>query len=424
MSRMPAGPKNPPLFVDWGFPWRRPSDAVAIHRWNARRVWREHPWFRPKLRLLGELVRWPRQAARLSWYYTFRYGGTVRRASGKMQAVQWCEQLWLALLHFVPPRAYYLFHLHERENRRRAVEYLHRGETKGEGLFRFLRRSIGGHTDNVVDKRLFAHTCRVHGLRTAPVLLALDCGEVVASEGAASLPHRDLIVKPAKGRGGRAIERWDCVAEAGFRNPEGQILGDEALLDRLLERSREECLLVQPRLTNHPEIADLGGGILTTARIMTCLDEVGAPEATTAAFRVAVENTTVDNFHAGGIAAAVELSTGRLGRAVGLRGKSPWYAAHPITGSAIEGRRLPFWKEALELVTRAHAAFPGLVLVGWDVGLLEDGPVLIEANTGADVNILQRPHGCPIGGTRLGQLLAYHLRRAEAAKPPTGGHLG
>lgn len=418
-ARRPEGPKNPPLFVDWGFLWRRPSDAVAIHRWNARRVWREHPWLRPKLALLRELVAWPRQAARLSRYYADRYGGAAKRASGKKKHVQRREMRRLALVHFIPPRAYYLFNLHDEANARRAPEYLHRIETKRDGLFRFLRRSAGGDSRSVVDKSLFAETCRVHGLRTPPVLLEIDGGDVAAVTAAPAPGACDLIVKPAIGRGGREIERWDRV-DAGYRSPSGETLSEAALLQRLLERSRAGRLIVQQRLTNHPDIEDLGGGILTTARIMTCLDEVGAAEATTAAFRIAVDNTTVDNFHAGGIAAAVDLSTGRLGRAIGLRGKSPWYAAHPLTGSAIEGRRLPFWKEALELVTRAHGAFPGLVLVGWDVGLLEDGPVLIEANTGADVNILQRPHGRPIGGTRLGELLAYHLRRARAARPAAG----
>src|SRR5262249_61030003 len=76
--------------------------------------------------------------------------------------------------------------------------------------------------------------------------------------------------------------------------------------------------IVQPRLTNHRDLRDLSnGGALATVRVMTCRNERGEYEVTNAAFRMAQgENTVVDNFHAGGILAKVDIRTR-------VRGRSP-----------------------------------------------------------------------------------------------------
>jgi hypothetical protein len=127
------------------------------------------------------------------------------------------------------------------------------------------------------------------------------------------------------------------------------------------------------------------------------------------------KGAVVDNIHAGGIAAPVDLATGRLGRAtdLGVRVDSAWHARHPVTGAPIEGRILPLWPEALELVKRAHDLIGDRVVVGWDVAILDDGPCLIEGNGKPDVDLIQRPHRAGLGNSRFGELLAHHLKNAE-----------
>jgi hypothetical protein len=148
---------------------------------------------------------------------------------------------------------------------------------------------------------------------------------------------------------------------------------------------------------------------------MTCLDEHNHPEVTHAVLRMPrTPGIIVDNFHAGGIAAPVDLRTGIMGKAtdLGRSRHSRWWDTHPTTGAPILGRRVPMWDQVLDLAVQAHAAFADQIVVGWDIAVLESGPQLIEGNKGPDLDIIQRTSRRPIGNSRLGVLMAHHLRRA------------
>jgi hypothetical protein len=67
----------------------------------------------------------------------------------------------------------------------------------------------------------------------------------------------------------------------------------------------------------------------------------------------------------------------------------------------------------MDLCVRAHAAFSEWAVIGWDVGILDGGPKLIEGNKGPDVDIMQRTLRGPIGNGRFGELLAYNLEQVQ-----------
>jgi hypothetical protein len=174
-------------------------------------------------------------------------------------------------------------------------------------------------------------------------------------------------------------------------------------------------LIVQPRLEPHAALADLTAGALPTVRIVTCLDEYGRPEVMVAVFRMSIgANRTVDNMHAGGIAAAVETATGQLGCAsdLGMDASLGWFSALPDTGEPIEGRVLPFWDGAKRLAIEAHRAFADRTVIGWDIAILEDRPILVEGNGNPDLDIIQRFMRVGLRGQRFGHLIAYHLRHS------------
>jgi hypothetical protein len=238
-------------------------------------------------------------------------------------------------------------------------------------------------------------------------------GEPVSSP----LPDHDLFVKPISQRGGKGAERWERIAAGTYSDPQGNRVAAAELFEQLVEKSRCTPLLIQRRMTVHPQLADLTAGALPTVRVVTCLDERGVPELIGAVFRMSVgNNVTVDNLHAGGIAAAVDIDGGRLSRATNLGADAHlgWLSRHPDTRSIIEGRVLPFWEETKELVAAAHRHFADRVVIGWDIAIVEDGPIIVEGNGNPDMDILQRFMCEGLRRHRFAEVLAHHLRARVA----------
>ncbi len=364
-------------------------------------------------------VLWPFATIAMAIWMTWLNGAAIARRCGKSRLRQVAEQVYLCARYAILPPWYYIFELFDHQKRAQASAYLHRFETKG--FFRLLKRTPKGATRTPLgDKVRFAQWCHDRGIATAPVLLVIENGTELLqrAEAEPALPATDLFVKPAGGRGGFGAQRWRYVGAGRYGNDDGRVLTAAQLLADVRAQSRFGRCIVQPRMVNHPDIVDLSNGALSTVRMMTIENETGGFEATHAVLRMAVgTNTTVDNFHAGGIAAKIDLNTAQLGPAtdLGLRPDMGWQETHPNTRARIVGRVLPFWRETLDLCVRSHAAFPDRVAIGWDVAILESGPVIIEGNAGPDVDILERICGAPLGNSRFGELLAVHVRRALTA---------
>jgi hypothetical protein len=374
------------------------------------------------VRLLSALLLWPVVVLLTAIWFTALHGRAVARRVGKGRARQLAEQVRLAATHDVLPPWYYMYELFDDERAGRAGDYLHRFETKG-GLFRFIRRRprTAEEVRALSDKLRFTARCLARGISCAPLLLVAESGAALRPMSGAglNLGDRDLFVKPVAGRGGLGAECWRSEGEGRYRGADGTVLCRAELLAHVQRRARLAPQMVQPRLVNHPDLLDVCNGALSTVRVMTVEDERGGYEVTHAVLRMAVgRGRPVDNFHSGGIAAAVDVRTGVLDAAtdVGLRPDVGWCESHPDTHAKIRGRRLPCWPDVLALARRAHAAFPRWAVIGWDIAILDDGPVVIEGNSAPDVDILQRCYRRPLGDSRFGALLRLHVERALAAR--------
>ena len=67
----------------------------------------------------------------------------------------------------------------------------------------------------------------------------------------------------------------------------------------------------------------------------------------------------------------------------------------------------------------AHRKFNDRVVIGWDIAVLEDGPILIEGNGNPDLDILQRFMRVGLREHRFAEMLAHHLRE-NGKTPPIG----
>jgi hypothetical protein len=403
----------PPHLLLW--PGHAEGTPIARLRQAYRTAWRRRFGLRDLLRIGVGWLLWPLISIMLALQTGLKLGGPVARAGGPSVLQQILQQIWISICYRMVPRYYYIFELHRPELRRHAAEYLTRIETKS-GVYRALKqRGDRSSFVRINDKLSFALFYERNGLSVAPVYAAFRAGLRVGNVGDRNLPEgRDLFVKMIEGRGGIGAELWLAQPHGRYREPKGTECSGEDLVARVRENSKQADYLIQARLVNHPGIADLTPGALSTVRMLTILNEQGEPEAVNAAFRMAISKTSaVDNFHAGGIAAAVDMATGTLGAATGLGrgGDFRWHETHPLTGGRIRGRVLPHWPEAVALAIAAHRLVAPRVMVGWDIGFLPEGPCLIEGNTGPDADIHQRTELGPIGNGRYGALLAFHMER-------------
>lgn len=347
-----------------------------------------------------------------SLYMTHKLSARIQHQTGKSALRQFIEQMHLMWQFGLAPKAYYQFELFDPALAPYAAHYLQRTETKI-AAYKVMRR-LSGSRSNLSDKLEFHNRCCAFGLPVAPVIFAATAGSPDQQFiDLKQLPAFDLFIKPRKARGGRGAMKL-VYTEGIFTAADGQYLSPTTLMQMIIQQSTKTDLLVQKTLSNHPDLADLNCGVLSTIRIVTCRNEAGGYELTNAAFRMSrIPGSAVDNFHAGGIAAAVDIVSGRLGPAtdLGLSPHSGWFTTHPITGATIKDRPLPFWQEARDLVERAHAHFSDFAVVGWDIAILDNGPCIVEANGAPDLDIIQRTMRAPLGNARLGKLMAMHVKR-------------
>jgi hypothetical protein len=378
-------------------------DTPSLLRSAVRQVyWHPTDWTE-WLELAAALLLWPLAVPIAIIWFTAKNGPIVQRRHRKSIVAQLGEQLRLYFSAGILAPWYYIFELWD-DGFRRAPTFLQRSETKWGVYLRLRVRKASP----LSDKSKFAERCAEHGIRCVPNLLLLD-----GRHDRIELPARDLFVKLANGRGGKGAEGWDFDGQGRYLNREVGELDRDALRKRLLDRASRQPLLVQPRLSPHPELIEITSGALPTVRALTCLNEQGDPELAAAVFRMSVgENRTVDNIHAGGIACGVSLS-GALGRAsnLGVDARLGWLTDHPDTGAPIEGRTLPFWSETRDLAIQAHRAFADRAMIGWDIAILEDGPIVIEGNGSPDVDLMQRFMRTGFCQHRYGELLVWHLRK-------------
>ncbi|MES1151698.1 MAG: sugar-transfer associated ATP-grasp domain-containing protein, partial [Dongia sp.] len=321
-------------------------------------------------------------------------------------------------VHGVDPATYYAHHLYDAPLRLAETDYyVGRNEMK-HGLYsllRELRKGQSGFDLTLSEKAMFSAACRAGGLPVIPVLATVSKGrwDFTAGEGAASLDG-DLFVKGVRGKGAVGAAAYAFGADGLHRTKSGEALTRDALTARINEASMQRAQLVTRRLRNHPEIADLAVESLITFRVFTCLDAAGEPVVTHAMLRTVSKLEpawdTEEEY-----AVAVDVVTGRLGRMCGDSDMAPdaWWENHPKTGAAVTGRVIENWPAVADLARRAHRVFNGRMIIGWDLALGPDGPMVIEGNSDADTHFLQRVHRQMIGRSRMEPLLRHHLLTAE-----------
>lgn len=372
-------------------------DVARFHRWY-RRLRRWHLLERGGPALAARAwLKTPLRETRDTYKAVGRYGAAAYADSGVSRRAQFARLLWLALRHGTNSDTFYRFALYRDGRWRRAGHYVEGAEAAW--LYRLI--AAGGDVaaaETLADKRRFAAWCERHRIPTVPIVLELDRGEVVrgATSGGGALPPTDVFAKPAAAYGGVGVARWRRVAP-GVLEGAGRRWTEAEVLAELLACSRRSPVIVQECQRNHPALAGIAPCALGTVRALTIRAPGEPPRFLVGIFRTGTGAAVADNLALGGIISLVDTDTGVLqpGMRMGDALRIVAVPTHPDTGVPFAGLRLPYWTELIALTLRAHERLGELPCIGWDVAMLEDGPVLVEGNWNPDAKGAQMPldHG-------------------------------
>jgi len=124
------------------------------------------------------------------------------------------------------------------------------------------------------------------------------------------------------------------------------------------------------------------GPALGTVRVVTVVDD-GQPRPLYAIWKIPSPTAMSDNFwQSGSMLAEVDAISGLVGRV--RRGTGPAMETldtHPVSDLPLSGLQLPCWQQVLDLTVTAHKVSPENGVLGWDIGLTDTGPVIVECNT-------------------------------------------
>jgi hypothetical protein len=232
-------------------------------------------------------------------------------------------------------------------------------------------------TSLLKDKARFAAEVRKVGLAAPLTAASGDEREIARILESCS----EVILKPSfssKGRGVMRLRR----GRSGWLASDGSFMS-EAIFGERVRETLSKGGVAQEAVATHPALEDISPAALPTARVMTFRVGDAQPVAALEVVRLGGGSSPVDNFNCGGLIANVSVR-GRIGSSFG---KSPHgrllpLDRHPATGKPI-ARQLPqeLGEATRRLAIEAHRAIgAGFAVIGWDIGLTERGPLLIEGN--------------------------------------------
>ncbi len=184
--------------------------------------------------------------------------------------------------------------------------------------------------------------------------------------------HKEFVQKPLKGLGGSNVKK---IARDEIKSKE-----------EFYKKLKEENNFLEELIIQDETWGALSPNSTNTLRIVTTIvnDNV---KIVFAGARIGSGKTIADNFHQGGQGVLVNLEKGTLsGNGID---KNLNEKEKSITNIKFDGFKIPYWKEIKQMVKEAAKVNNNIHIVGWDVAIGKDGPLIIEGNRGPGFDIVQ-----------------------------------
>ncbi|MCI5120394.1 MAG: hypothetical protein D3908_04210 [Candidatus Electrothrix sp. AUS4] len=210
-------------------------------------------------------------------------------------------------------------------------------------------------------------------------------------------PDDKVIVKPTLGKGGKGI----CLCSM----KEGQFFVRSTSSEGQLEEFGDNIpAVLQKYITQHEELTAISPST-NTVRLATLLTKNNNVLIIGAKLRLGVGNSFVDNSSKGGISVGINTQLGAL-LTWGQDFNSLKYERHPTSQIKFKDFKIPMWQEVVALAEATQRHFSYFKLLGHDIAITSDGPVIIELNAIYDNVALELASGPILNNKSV--LMAYY----------------
>lgn len=180
------------------------------------------------------------------------------------------------------------------------------------------------------------------------------------------------------------IEHIFCKPVDGIRGENIFIIEKSTfrkIADDLVDLVFSKAFIFQELLQQHEALKSINSSSVNTLRIITYKNDKNKVEILSGFIRVGRKGAIIDNAHIGGIVVPLDKETGKM-RDEGIQlidnGGGIFYE-HPDTGIVFNNFQIPLYAQVKKMVSQAAPLFK-FPLLGWDVAITPNGPVIVEAN--------------------------------------------
>lgn len=188
-------------------------------------------------------------------------------------------------------------------------------------------------------------------------------------------PLDKVIVKPTFGKGGAGI----CLCS--MRDGELIVRGTSAK-SQLEAFGDSSPAVLQKYIKQHEQLDTISSSI-NTVRIVTLLTKENDVIIIGALIRFGVAGSFVDNTSLGGVKVGIDKEKGTFMK-WGHDFNSKIHDSHPTSKKKFLGLKVPMWEEVVALSKATQRHFNYFKLLGQDIAITPDGPVIIELNATYD----------------------------------------
>ena len=233
------------------------------------------------------------------------------------------------------------------------------------------------------DKYFFSQLIERQGIRSPRNLFLLDQYGILEMGSKKYISGEELLqndfdgfCKLINGYGGKMIFQLEVNNNKLYCDKEVISVSD------FMQFLGKKKFLIQERIRQHHEMDALNPSCINTLRMLTIRNGKDI-QYYQSYLRIGINNSIVDNGAKGNIMIGIDMESGRLMEFSDSMDNKPGVAGmdrHPQTRTVFKGFNIPFYQESVEMVKSLHLLFQQFFMIGWDIGITPEGPIVIEGN--------------------------------------------